>query len=249
MNSLQEKIDYIYSRLTSFSNFIELADFRSYLLFTLTSQVPNNILAQIGLSGSKGTIHLPYDPINEIYFQKINMITSGSIIVYTKHSALTEKFYLEKDDVIFKNYLSSNEISMGFQGKEKFVFPLVSDCSSSNNSEITIKVDDLYHSLESFISLTEPNVLFVLDAENDKDPDLIFAFNLMPEMPAAINQNTLKIDAFLDSDHKTREIQYLRKIKEDYKIKYLKDLDDLSHGDLYNSSFSLIIHIKSFNQP
>ncbi|MHA2399391.1 MAG: hypothetical protein ACXADU_10950, partial [Promethearchaeota archaeon] len=59
---VKQKIELVHKRFESFSNFIELPDFRSYLLFTLTSQVPTNILAQFGLGGSKEIISLPYNP-------------------------------------------------------------------------------------------------------------------------------------------------------------------------------------------
>ena len=57
---LKQRISLVHNIFENFSNFIELSDFRSYLLFTLTSQVPTNILAQIGLGGNKEVINLPY---------------------------------------------------------------------------------------------------------------------------------------------------------------------------------------------
>ncbi|MFX1309249.1 MAG: hypothetical protein ACFE8C_06065, partial [Promethearchaeota archaeon] len=61
-SELTQKIGKIKSYFENFSNFIELKDFRTFLLFTLTSQVPTDILAQIGLGGNKEVISLPYNP-------------------------------------------------------------------------------------------------------------------------------------------------------------------------------------------
>ncbi len=246
---LKQKIDTVQKIFENFSNFIELSDFRSYLLFTLTSQVPTNIMAQLGLGSNKEIINLPYNPIFNIYYQKINLISAGSLIVYTKNAPITDKFTLDKDDPIIKNYLNINEMSLAFRGKEKFILPKISDCSAFNvDGKLIIKVDDLFHSLESFLAITEPNLLFVIDANEESEPDLVFTFNMIPEMPSRMDQKVLKIDVFFDKEHKTRDKVYLER-EENYNIKYLKDIKEISHADLYKSAFSLIIHVKSFSKP
>jgi len=246
---LKQKIGTVQKIFENFSNFIELSDFRSYLLFTLTSQVPTNIMAQLGLGSNKEIINLPYNPIFNIYYQKINLISAGSLIVYTKNAPITDKFTLDKDDPIIKKYLNINEMSLAFRGKEKFILPKISDCSAFNvDGKLIIKVDDLFHSLESFLAITEPNLLFVIDANEDLLPDLVFTFNMMPEMPRRMDQRVLKIDVFFDKEHNTRDKVYLER-EENYNIKYLKDIKEVSHADLYKSAFSLIIHVKSFSKP
>ncbi len=248
---LKEKIRIVQERFENFTNFIELKDFRSYLLFTLTSQVPTNIIAQLGLGGNKEIISLPYNPIFNIYYQKINLISAGSLVVYTKSPPITNQFKLDKDDPIIKDYLNINEMSLAFRGKEKFILPEISDCSAfetDENSNLIIKIDDLFHSLQSFLVVTEPNLVFVIDAKNDSDSDLIFTFNMMPEMPTRLDQKVLKIDVLFDNDHKTRDKLYLER-QENFDINYLKDIKEVSHADLYKSNFSLIIHIKSFSKP
>ena len=243
-NELQEKLAIVESYFKGFSNHIELDSFRSFLLFTLTSQAPTNIMAQLGMGGSKDVINLPYNPYYKIYYQKINLFSVGSLIIYLKADPLSEDFILEKDNPIFKEYLNTNEMDLAFRGKEKFLLPKISDVSAIDNPEIKIKVDDLHHSLESFMAISEPNILFVIDAKNDSDPDLLFAFNMMPEMPSLKNKDTLKIDVFLDYEHKTKEMTYLQR-EEDYKLVYMDDIKEISQADLYKSAFSFILNIKS----
>ena len=245
---IKKKIDEVKELFKGFSNFIELDDFRNYLLFTLTGQVPSNILAQMGLGGGKETISLPYNPIWSIYYQKINLFSAGSLIIYLKSDPITEKFLLEKDAEIFKKHLNPEEMSLAFRGKEKFLFPKISDCSTFEKEVMNIQIDDLFHSLESFMAVTEPNILFVLDGKSDSDPDLIFAFNMMPEMATILKKNILKVDVYFDPDHKTRGMTYLKR-EEDYSLKFLKEIKDVSHAELYKSAFSYILHIKSFNEP
>jgi hypothetical protein len=142
-------------------------------------------------------------------------------------------------------------MSLAFRGKEKFLLPMISDCSTcngTNNSKITIKIDDLFHSLESFLAVAEPNLLFVLGANNTQDPDLLFTFNMMPEMPSRTDQKVLKIDIFVDKEHKTKGITYIKR-EEDFIIKYLKDIKEVSHADIYKSAYSLLLHLKSFDMP
>ncbi|MHA1294077.1 MAG: hypothetical protein ACTSQJ_15605 [Promethearchaeota archaeon] len=247
---LKEKIKIIHEYFKDFSNFIEVENFRAFLLFTLTSQVPSNILAQFGLGGTKEVINLPYNPLFKIYYQKINLVSLGNLIVYVKRDPLTDKFVLEKDDPIFKEYLNPNEISLGFRGKEKILFPKICDCSSfhsNDNIKLTIKIDDMFYSLESFMAIIEPNILFIIDG-NESEPDLLFAFNMMPEIPTLLEKKSLKIDVYFDPEHLTKDKTYLKR-EENYKLEFMKDIKEISHAELYKSSFSLLLHIKSFNKP
>jgi hypothetical protein len=248
---LNQKVNLIKKKFENFTNFIELPDFRSFLLFTLTSQVPMNILAQMGLGGNKEVISLPYNPLLKIYYQKINLLSVGSLIVYVKSDPISEKFILEKDAPTIKSFLNPDEMSLAFRGKEKFLLPLVSDCSScdvDNNSKIIIKIDDLFHSLESFLGVAEPNLLFVIAGENDSEPDVLFTFNMMPAIPSRKDKKILKIDVYIDGKHNTRDVTYIKR-EEDYKIDYLKEVKAVSHAEIYKSAFSLILHVKSLNEP
>ncbi|MFW9824393.1 MAG: hypothetical protein ACFFE4_15725 [Candidatus Thorarchaeota archaeon] len=248
---LSKKVDLVKTKFESFSNFIELPDFRSFLLFTLTSQVPTNILAQMGLGGNKEVINIPYNPISKIYYQKINLISAGALIVYVKSEPISDKFLLEKDDSTIKSFLNPNEMSLAFRGREKFILPMISDYSTfdvADNSTITIKIDDIFHSLESFLGVAEPNLLFVIDGETDSEPDVLFTFNMMPEMPGRTDKKVLKVDVYLDEKHRTKGVTYIRR-EEDYNIELLREVKEVSHAEIYKSAFSLILHIKSLNVP
>ena len=127
-------------------------------------------------------VNLPYNPLLNIHYQKVNIITSGSLIVYVKGKPLSDDFFLEKDENLFKDYLNPNELSLAFRGNEKILIPKVSDCTSIENNPIDkVLIDDLFHSVQSFIAITQPNIVFVLEGI-DNDPDLLFAFNMMPDM-------------------------------------------------------------------
>jgi len=245
---INKKIDYVNKHFKDFSHFIELENFRAFLLLTLNSQSPTNIMAQLGLGGNREIINLPYDPIRNIYFQKINLISSSPTILYVKTKEITEKFLLDKDHEIFKKYLNVNESSLAFRGKEKFIFPKVTDCSTIEDSKLNIKIDDYFHSIESFIGFTQPNILFVVDAKDPSEPDLVFTFNMAPKIPRSSEENVLKLDVFLDDQHNLKDITYIQR-EEDYSIKYMKGIKEVSHADLYKSAFSLVLHIKSFENP
>ncbi|TFF84040.1 MAG: hypothetical protein EU552_01850 [Promethearchaeota archaeon] len=246
--NINKKITYVNKHFKDFSHFIELENFRAFLLLTLNSQSPTNIMAQLGLGGNREIINLPYDPIRNIYFQKINLISSSPTILYVKTKEITEKFLLDKDHEIFKKYLNVNESSLAFRGKEKFIFPKVTDCSTIEDSKLNVKIDDYFHSIESFIGFTQPNILFVVDAEDPSEPDLVFTFNMAPKIPRSSEENALKLDVFLDDLHNLKDITYIQR-EEDYSIKYMKGIKEVSHADLYKSAFSLVLHIKSFENP
>ena len=251
IEDLEEKLKIVNTYFKDFTNYIELQDFRDFLLFVLNSQASSSILEQLGVSGRKNAINLPWNPLMEIYFQKVNLISAGSLIIYTKCEPISEKFVLKKEDPIFKEYLRDNERELAFRGKEKFLTPRISDCTfldEEDDEKITLKPDDIYYDMQSFLGVADPNILFVLDGPTESDPDLIFAFNLMPEMPGKTAEKVLKMDILLDDEHKTRGIKYLRR-EEDYNVKYLENLQNISHSDIFKASFSLLLHIKSFKKP
>jgi len=246
--ALNNKINIVDDFFNGFTNFIELENFKSFLLLTLTSQGPMNIMAQLGLGGDKSVINLPYNPDFNIYYQKINLLSSSSLMLYTKSDPITNEFVLKKNDEIFKKFLSSSEIDSAFRGKEKFIFPKITDCSILEDSKLNIKIDDLFHNLESFISYAQPNILFVFDAAESSKPDLLFTFNMTPQFPKKLDENILQVDAHLDYEHKIKDINYLKR-EADYSLTYLKEIKEMSNAELYKSSFSLILHIKSINKP
>jgi len=248
--NLNEKLNFVEEKFKDFANFLELEDFRSYLLFTLNSQAAANVLAQLGIGGTKDVINLPYNPYEKIFYQKVNLFSSGALIVYVKSENIFAKFLVEKDNPNLKKNLTPNELEIGIRGKKKFIIPEVSDCShlEDEDSIISLKVDEIYHNLESFIAITEPNIVFIIEGENEKEPDILFTFNMMPEMPTQMNKKVLKLDVFLDEDHKTRGKTYL-KHEEDYKISLLDDVKEVSHTELFKSSFSLMLKIRSLNEP
>ena len=58
----------------------------------------------------------------------------------------------------------------------------------------------------------------------------------------------LKIDVVLDKAHITNDNIYIKR-EEDFKIDYLKGLKEVSHAEIYKSAYSLIVHIKSLQEP
>ena len=245
--ALNNKIKLVDEFFKDFTNFIELENFRSFLLLTLTSHGPMNIMAQLGLGGDKSIINLPYNPDFNIYYQKINLLSSSSVVLYAKSEPITNEFVLEKSDEVFKEFLSSSEIDSAFRGKEKFLFPKISDCSILGESKLNIKIEDLFQDLQSFISYAQPNILFVFDAVESK-PDLLFTFNMTPQFPKKLDENILQVDVYLDYEHKTKDVNYLKR-EADYSLTYLKEIKEMSNAELYKASFSLILHIKSINKP
>ncbi|MFX1238091.1 MAG: hypothetical protein ACFFAS_00965 [Promethearchaeota archaeon] len=244
----QKKIVTIQERFINFSKFIELEDLRAYLLFTANSQVSSHILAQIGMGNHKDMAIFPYDPISKVHYQKINLITAGSLILYVKSKPLTEDFLINKDEQIFKDNLNSNELNLAFRGSEKIIVPEMSDCSSFDEStKINVKIDDLFHSIQSFFAVVEPNIIFILEGKLG-EPDLLFTFNMMPEMSAIKTKNILKIDVCLDSEHLTKGKSYIKR-EEDYTIKFMENIKQISHTELFKSAFALLLKVKSFNIP
>jgi hypothetical protein len=102
--------------------------------------------------------------------------------------------------------------------------------------------------MESFISYTTPHIVFSLDAEDSNSPDILFTFNMMPQFPKKLDESILNIDVFLDYEHRTKDITYIKR-EEDYKLSFLKDVKELGHAEAYKATFTVVLHVKSFKKP
>ena len=57
-----------------------------------------------------------------------------------------------------------------------------------------------------------------------------------------------KSDVYLDEERRTKDMDFLKREK-DYNLTFLKEIKEMSHAELYTSSFALVLHIKSLNKP
>jgi len=71
---------------------------------------------------------------------------------------------------------------------------------------------------------------------------------MMPQFPKRLDESILNIDVFVDFEHQTNGITYIKR-EEDYKLSYLKDFKEIGHAEAYKSSFTVVLHIKSLSSP
>jgi hypothetical protein len=71
---------------------------------------------------------------------------------------------------------------------------------------------------------------------------------MTPQLPKKLDENVMQVDVYLDKDRKTRDINYIER-EADYSLTFLKNIKEISHAELYKSSFSLVLHVKSLNKP
>jgi len=248
---LNEKIEYVKNAFKDFKNYIELEDFKSFLLFTLNA--PTTIFITPSLNfGKNPNVALRYDPVKKIYFTKIqtNLFADSEIIVYYATEPLTDKLILKKDDKFFDDFLTINEKEIAFSGREKFLFIKKSrgiEVYKEQGNNIEFKIEGYFDDMESFINSIVVPFIFLLQGSSDNEPDVLSSFNIKPSLNLS-NKSIYYIDCFLDKEHKTRSINYIKQ-DENLKITLMKDFKEISHSELFKSTFDLLLKIKSFNIP
>ena len=248
---LEEKITAIKNRFKDFKYFIELGSVKDFLLFTLNA--PSKIV--IGPSfnfGKRESVSVGYDPFRKIYFTQMhtNMLSGGSVTAYFPSESLTDELVLKKDNKFFDDFFTKNEKDVAFATLEKFLFlqKAVAEFEDRTGGKpVNIKINEYFKNLESFISSNNLPICFILEGKDKSEPDLLFTFNLSTSINIQ-DINSLNISCYLDSEQKTRGFCYIKQ-DENLKVTLMEDLKDISHSELFKSTFVLLINIKSFNIP
>jgi hypothetical protein len=256
------KIDYSYAmkRLKEFNNYIEIEDFRHFLLMVLNMESgPEGILSQLGMA-PKGKTILPYDPEKKMYYAKVmaGMSMNNQLTIYIKTEKKTDKLVNKAESPIITDTLTSYECKNMLPPKFVLLCPRMVDYSDQAFTEnakpkpFASAIESLFVDLMDFIVVQNVKYLFFLQGEGD-EPDILFTINLSYDpMHSSINQFQY-FDVYMDPEHKLRGYSFIwvhEDNKENAKLDFLKEIkDEFSHSDIFNSSFTIIVPVKSFKVP
>jgi hypothetical protein len=253
--------EYALNIVKNFQNYIEIGDFRRFLLLVLNLESgPDNFLSQLGMGGSKGKVTLPYDPEKKMYYAKAmsGITLSNQMTIYLTCEKKTDQLINKADAKIFKDTLSDYEIKNLLPNKFKLICPNVVDYSSEaftgkNKPKPFIgAIESLFTDLLEFLIVQQMKYVFIWEGEGDQ-PDLLFTINMpfdpIHNAPAQFQY----FDVYLDSTHQMRGNSFIwihEDNKENIKIEVLKEIrEKYSHSDMFNSNFTIIVPVKSFQIP
>lgn len=253
MNS-EEKYQFAVEKFANFGNFLEIGDFRKFLLLILNLDAggPEAMMQQLGM-GAKTRAILPYDPEKKMYYTKVmsGLSYHHQMMIYHKTDKVSEEFLNEQTSPLFTNYLSSYERKNLLPGKFKILTPEVKDFSrnvlqgKNAAKPIVMGIESLFFDLAEMIVTQQSKFLFLLE---DSQADLLFSMNISfnPNIDA---DHIQMVDVFVDEEKKFRDQTFIRMKEGDMEIHLVDEIKELSHGELYDSHFTILVPVKSLNAP
>ncbi|MHA1796091.1 MAG: hypothetical protein DRO88_05630 [Promethearchaeia archaeon] len=253
MNS-EEKYQFAVGKFAEFHNYLEIEDFRKFLLLILNLDAggPEAMMQQLGM-GAKRKVILPYDPEKHFYYTKVmsGLSYHNQMMIYHKSKKLSDEFLNEATSPLFTKFLSTYERKNLLPGNFKILTPEVADYTQSilqgkNASKpIVTGVESLFFDLAEMIVSQQAKFLFLME---DPTADILFSMNISfnPNMDA---DHIQMVDVFVDEEHKYRDHTFIRMKEGTMEMDLLDEITELSHGDLYKSHFTILVPIKSLNAP
>lgn len=250
--NFEEKYEFAKGKLESFSNYIEISNFREFLLLILNIEGDGAeaIMRQLGM-GSKNKAILPYDPLKKAYFVKIisGISMKNQLKIYIKSKKINESLQNKLDSKIFTDNLSDFERKNLLPNKFSLIIPSIVDSLAEKSEEIEKKeitpiIDSLYLDLAEFIASQNLKFIFLLE---DDTADILFTVNMSIAPDNNSNDYIQFFDVYVDEDKKIRDHTFIRMIKEKIEMKFMNEIKDYNHSEIFKSHFTIIVKIKSFN--
>jgi len=250
--NFEEKFEFAKEKFKSFSNYIEISNFREFLLLILNIEGDGAeaIMRQLGM-GSKNKATLPYDPFKKAYYTKVisGLSMKNQLKIYIKSKKINESLQNKLDSKIFTDNLSDFERKNLLPNKFSLIIPTIVDSIEEKSEEIekreiTPVIESLYVDLAEFVASQNLKFIFLLE---DDIADILFTVN----MSMAPDNNSTKhiqfFDVYIDEDKKIRDHTFIRMTKEKIDMEFMNEIKDYSHSEIFKSHFTIIVKIKSFN--
>ncbi len=247
-----EKYQFAKQQLSKFQNFLEIGDFRRFLLLILNldSGGPESLLKQFGMGGAREKMILPYDPVKKIYYQKImsGLSQNQQLLIYHQSEKLSPTFLNDPDSIIFTQHLSAVERKNSLPGKFILLTPEIIDYAMDAMKEtktikpVHIGIESLFPNLAELIASQTVKYLFLL--EGDK-ADILFSLNIQLS-PNQESDSIQYFDVFVDEERKHRKATFIQMQEKSLDMNLLEEIKDFGHSKMFESHFTIIVPVKSF---
>ncbi len=242
---------YILDKFRAFGNYIEIQDFKAFLILALNQIAGQKQFFQqiMGTSGNP-TLWF-YEENANVFFMEFGLKELGfaPIIVYNRSNKKVD-FVIKGDNKLFAETLNKHEMELLVKPKMIVYSPTIVDHGRNiiHEDEMSIKtvikINSVYKKLEEFI--VAPSLLsyfFVLESENG--PDIVFTLR----EPIKVNNKSLvlqPLDVYLDEEKILRGNLYVM-LDENLKMTLIKDFK-MEKSELFEKNITLIVRIKSFEK-
>jgi len=247
MSSSDQDYDYLTKKFAQLHNYVELKDFRTFLLFTLIDESESMI--QKIMEGGRSMRTLLYDKKGAYLYEYA--MTKGRLIFYVKEPPLVNISVLEqeKHKDFFEKNLSKFERDK-LLSKQDDKIGIVRLSSKMIEADVKYKITPkfeitrIYDDLLSFLfDIGKSRYIFVLQGGKG-EPNVLFAISIL--LSNALNQEYVAVQAYLDRDKKYSG-QYLRVNSEKFTYEVVNEIKESSHTEMFHTEYLLMVSIKSFN--
>jgi hypothetical protein len=255
----QQKYDFAIAKLKEFKNFIEVKDLRKFILLVLNleSGGPESILKQLGMGG-KGKTVLPFDPQKKVYFAKVmaSLSMGHQLTIYHKSDKIHTEFLNKAESPIFTKSLSLFERQNLLPNKFSIIVPETVDASTKvmigddSPKKIVVGIEAIYSNLAELIVSQGLKFLFLIEGKSS-EPDLVFTINMAIELNPDSPNQIQYFDVYIDDKKKLRDHTFIRMIDSEetpsLEMTFMEEIKEFGHSELYNSHFTIIVPVTSFN--
>jgi hypothetical protein len=243
--SNDQDYEYLRSKLAKMNGYIQLRDFRTFLLFNLIDETDSMI--QKLMDGGQSMRTLLYDTRGAYIYEYA--LTKGRLLFYVKNSAPKDSVIdRKKDKTLFNTYLKpfEQEKLLPKQDEKIGIVKVNSKIiEADKNHKIVPKfeITRIYDDLLSFLfDIGKSRYVFLLEV--DDGPNIIFAFSFL--LSNALNQEYVAVQAYLDKDKKYTG-NFLKINSDEITYESVEEIKEASISKMYHTQYILLVKIKSFD--
>jgi hypothetical protein len=230
------------------TGWLRIEDFSRFLIYTFNQGNAPNPLAALGLGQDARRI-IYYNEEHNYYYVTIafGAKTVDTLIVYCPHEQETD-LITKPDHAIFTKYLTRVEREILIKPQFKLINPRVlhffGEDSGAAGPSLKFCPYEIYSSFRDFlVALDFPE--YVWHCEREEGPDLLF---LMQGSFIPDGSEKSRVICVVDEEKVCRGKKYLH-INEDLNISVLEELGDVSPGTLFNTRYTYLVPVNSFQPP
>ena len=228
-------------------HYVELRDFRTFLLFNLIDE--SDSMIQKIMEGGRSMRTLLYDNRGSYIYEYA--LTKSRLMFYVKAPDLENTPVLDREthQDFFDEHLSKFEQKrlLSKQDDKIGIVRLSSrmvEADTSNDLSTKFEVTRIYDDFLSFLfDIGKSRYVFVMDGKDKNEPNIVFAISIL--LSNALNQEYVAIQAYLDKEKKYSG-QFLKVNSEKFTYESVEEITEASHSEMYHSDYLLMVHIKSF---
>jgi len=242
----EQDYEYLTKTFAKLKNYVELRDFRTFLLFNLIDE--SETMIQKLMEGGRSLRTLLHDSKGAYLYEYA--MTKGRLLFYVKAPLMEDTAVLdrEKHKEFFDEHLRKFEQKKLLTkqddkiGLVKITSKII-EADEKYDIHPKFEVTRIYEDFLSFLlDIGKSRYVFVIDGKGDK-PNIIFAISIL--LSNALNQEYVAIQAYIDKEKKYSG-HFLKVNSEEFTYESVDEIKEASHSEMYHTDYLLLVHIKSF---